>query len=290
MITVLDIAQDARTGIFARAASVLKCGEVSVQIREYSGVRVKYISCSRSQGRVDWAKIADFAGRARGYILCEKGLQLPKRLGFRRFYSRSLYRLMAINGAITALSLLRTDCRRLSLCFCDLSGEYSRYAPLFLPLCGEMTVLTKSRAYSGFADYALAEYGACVRISSNQSALSGCNVIVSPRLAQLENIGGGCVMFTSGGISRNPEIKTVSDYSWGIPPEYRELKPYFLSAEYFSQALYSIAKCTDASKAAPYAFYSDGQRLSAGDVAAYILDAMNAVRSSLDTDGLKAYN
>lgn len=286
MITVLDIEQDARTGIFARAASALKCGEVSVQIRECSGVRVKYISCARSQGRVDWAKIADLAGRARGYILCEKNLQLPKRLGFRRFYSRSLYRLMAINGAITALSLLRTECRRLSLCFCDLSGEYSRYAPLFLPLCGEMTVLTKSRAYSGFADYAMAEYGACVRISANQSAAAGCRVIVAPRFSQLDCIGD-CVMFTSGGISRNPDIKTVSGYSWGMPPEYRELKPYFLSAEYFSQALYSIAKCTDASKAAPYEFYSNGQRLSAGDTASYILDA---VRSRLDTEGAKAYN
>lgn len=287
MITVLDIEQDARTGIFARAASALKCGEVSVQIRECSDVRVKYISCARSQGRIDWGKIAVLAGRARGYILCDKSLQFPRRLGFRRFYSRSLYRLMAINGAITALSLLRTECRRLSLCFCDLSGEYSRYAPLFLPLCGEMTVMTKSRAYSGFADYAMAEYGACVRISANQSAAATCSVIVMPRFSELECIGSGCVMFTSGGISRYPGVKIVSEYSWGMPPGYRELKPCFLSAEYFSQALYSIAKCTDASKAAPYEFYSDRQRLSAGDVASYILDA---VRSRLDTEGAKAYN
>lgn len=288
MITVLDISLDKRQGFFVRAAGALRKADIRVQVKSCGRLKVMYITCHTGFGRVDWGKIADYAGGARGYVLCDKELLLPRRLGFRRFYSQSLSRLMAINGTITVLSLLKTQCRRLSLCFCDPGGEYARYAPLFLPLCGKMTVLTKSGAYSDFPDYAMGEYGACVRVCRDERELSDCRVIVAPRFSPLENYRGErCVMFTAGGESRNPLIKTVGGYSWGLPPKYRPLKPYFLSDEYFSQALYSVAHCADAAKASPYEFDMCGQRLTASDIAAVIA---SQAFPTLDTADSKAYN
>ena len=288
MITVLNITKDKRTGIFARAAGAVKKGSVTVRTKSCGGVTVQLINCERSHGRVDWAKIAGYAAGSRGYVLCERGLLLPKKLNLKRFYSRSLYRLMAINGAISVLSLLKSECRRISLCFCDLSGEYSRYAPLFLPLCGDMTILTKSERYRAFPEYAMGEYGACVRMCKDVRQLARCSVIVSPRFIPLENYRGGqCVAFTVGGISENPMIETIDGYGWGVPPKYRALKPRFLSSEYFSQALYSIEHCTDASRISPYAFYMNGQELTASGVASEILSTVNR---ALDTEDSKVYN
>ncbi|MCQ4023344.1 MULTISPECIES: hypothetical protein [unclassified Ruminococcus] len=286
MITVLDVLQNRASGVFALAGA-LKKGEVNINIKTVGTATVKYISCDRASGRIDWAKIAECAGPTRGYVLCRRGLPVPKKLGFKRFYSQSLFRLMAINGAITVLSLLKTECRKISLCFCDLSGEYSRYAPLFLPLCGTMTILTKSCRYNAFPDYAMGEYGACVSLCTNVRELPSVSVIVAPRFTPLEAYKGrSCTMFSCGE-SCNPRIKSVSAYSWGLPPKYRALKPNFLSSEYFSQALYSIEKCADAAKISPHSFYVGTQKLSAAAVASNIL---SPAFCALDTAPPKAYN
>lgn len=288
MLTVLNINGDKPLGVKNRIRGIIKKGEVAAEVKSSGGVKVMYLYSDRRSGKIDWEKLSEYSGAARGYILCPKSVSLPENLGFKRFYSRSLYRLMAINGALNVLSLLKTECRKITLCFCDEYGEYSKYAPLFLPLCGNMKILTKSDAYRDFADYAMGEYGACVDLCSNSGRLRGCNVFVAPRFVNLENAACfGGFMFTCGGECAHPHIKTINNYSWRLPPQYRSLKPYWSSSEYFSQALYSVEHCAQTAQVSPHTFFVNGRAMSAFALAANLI---STVDSALDTARAKVYN
>lgn len=288
MITVLNIENNNKSGALDFVSGVWKKGEVKAEIKSCAGVKVLYLSCEKRAGKLNWAKIAEYAGSAKGYILCDRSVALPEKSGFKRFYSKSLYRLMSINGAIAVLSLLKGKCRKITLCFCDEYGEYSKYAPLFLPLCGNMKILTESDVYQDFSDYAMGEYGACVDICRDVRELGNCNLFVSPRFTSLEQYRGGeGIMFTSSGKSTNPHIKTVSRYSWSLPPQYRSLKPTNLSNEYFSQALYSITHCSETARVAPHTFFIEEEKMTASGLAENII---SLTVSALDTGKSKVYN
>lgn len=288
MLTVLNINSDKPMGVKNRIRGIMKKSEVTAEVKSSGGVKVMYLYSDRRSGKIDWEKLGEYSGTAKGYVLCPKSVLLPKELGFKRFYSKSLYRLMVINGAVAVLSLLKNECRKITLCFCDEYGEYSKYAPLFLPLCGNMKILTKSDAYRDFADYAMGEYGACVELCSSTGRLSGCNVFVAPRFANLENsVCFGGFMFTFGGECVHPHIKTINNYSWRLPPKYRPLKPLWSSSEYFSQALYSVERCVQTAHVSPHTFFVGGKAMSAFALAANIISTID---SALDTARSKVYN
>lgn len=275
MITVLDIKNISSVGFVGRMSSIWKRGCVRAEIKNSGGIKVMYLSCESNCGRVDWKAVERHAGESKGYILCSRSVVLPEKMGFRRFYSKSLYRLMSINGAISVLSLLKHDCRRISLCFCDECGEYSKYAALFLPLCGSMKILSRSNVYDSFCDYAMGEYGACVDICRSARMVSDCNIFVSPRCVNLEMYcGNGAVMFTGGVKSANSRIKTINDFLWELPKKYSSLKPKNLSEEYFSQALYSIGHCRENALVEPYAFILNGRRMDAAGLAEDIIGSV----------------
>ena len=284
MITVLDIKKDNAGGIKRLLGGILKRGEIRTEVKSGGGIRVKYIECTLSSGKPDWKKIESCAGAAKGYILCKKSLPLPSKMGFNRFHSMSLSRIMALNGAISVLSMMKSKCRRISLCLCDEQGEYIKYAPLFLPLCRDMKIISESGAYNSFPGYAMGEYGACVQLFKSERDINGCDVFISPRFRKLEAYTGcDAVMFTAGGASRNPRIKTVNGYLWDLPQKYRALKPFNMSSEYFSQALFSIEKNTAVARVSPHAFYINGCACSAEEI-------LSLIPCGLDRAGTKAYN
>lgn len=266
MITVLNVIKGKKY-----LMSPWKKGEVEVDIINRCGISLMSITARSHGDKIDWKEISEYAGATKSYILCDKNLRLPQKQGVKRFHSKSLTRLMSIKGAISVLSLLKTRSRKINLCFCDVCGEYKRYAPLFLPLCAQMTVMTKSDAYSTFPDYAIGEYGACAQLCDDIADASRCNFIVSPRGKELERYrGAGAVVFTSVGYATSHRLKVVSNYSWELPPKYRLLKPIFLSDEYFSQALFSIEKRGDVARISPHTFFINGNPFTAGTLASEI--------------------
>lgn len=288
MITVLNVENNNKSGVLELVSGIWKKGEVKAETKNSAGVRVKYLNCEKRGRKLNWDKIEEYAGTAKGYILCDNSVELPAKMGFKRFYSKSLYRLMSINGAIAVLSLLKGRCRKVTLCFCDKQGEYAKYAPLFVPLCGNMKVLTDSDVYQDFSDYAMGEYGACVEICTGVKELGNCNVFVSPRFVNLEQYtGAAAIMFTSTKNITSSRITTVDRYKWSLPKKYRCLKPTQMSNEYFSQALYSIAHCTDTALSAPHTFFSGTKKFKASDLAENIISLGT---SALDTDRSKVYN
>lgn len=280
MISILSF-EPGRGGLAER----LKKGEASHSLLRQGSIEINYIEV---KGRPDWRQIAKLCGESRGWALCSPEVLLPKKLGFKRFYSRSLERIMAINGALEVLSLLKGAQRKITLCFCDIDGSYSRYAPLFLPLCGRMRVLTRSGAYSSFPDYAMGEYGACVSLHKNAGTLGSCNVFVAPKYVSLQGFKGrGALMFTSGRAEQNGMIRQVNRYSWSLPPSLKKLKPLWMSAEYFSQALYSVEKCRELARLSPHTFYIGDKPASAAELSIYFASASGI---GIDTAVPKAYN
>lgn len=280
MISILSF-EPGRGGLAER----LKKGEISCEQLRQSRLKINYINI---RGRADWKRIAQLCGESRGWVLCSPEVLLPEKLGFKRFYSRSLERLMAINGALEVLSLLKGRQRKITLCFCDLDGSYSRYAPLFLPLCGRMKVLTRSGAYSSFPDYAMGEYGACVSLHTKSGSVGNCNVFVAPKYVSLQGFkGGGALMFTSGRAGQNGTIRAVNRYGWSLPPSLKKLKPLWMSAEYFSQALYSVEKCRELARLTPHTFYIGDKPASAAELSIYLAGVSGI---GIDTTPPKAYN
>ncbi len=288
MITVLNVKKQNARGIKGLISGIRRKGEIKTEIKSGGEVRVKYVEYVCGSGKPDWRRIAGCVGQAKGYLLCKRELQLPYKLGFKRFHSLSLSRLMAINGALRALSVIKAERRRVNLCFCDMKGEYIKYAPLFLPMCAEMKIISKSESYEEFPEYAMGEYGACVELCRSAEQVKSCNIFVSPRFAELDGYRGcDALMFTAGGASKNQHIRTVNGYSWRLPAAYRKLKPEGMSSEYFSQALYSIAGVTEMAKTAPHAYRMGGAVYTTAELCGEIESMLS---SGLDRSGSKAYN
>lgn len=241
MLVALNVKNQFPKSFLKKLFNKVRGDRIVTQINNVGGVALRDITYIKRKGKINFEKLSSALGETRS-ILCNEGVVLPE--GFSRFENREFKSLLSINLGVYVLNELKKAGEDLHVVFYDPEGLYGEHLSRLSRVNNSLTVVTnKVEQYSEISENILNDSGAVVSVTDNRLRLMDCRLVIAPEGVREPLTTLGNTVILSG---EKPAL-TLSgvcyyEYSLRTPNSFAALKPARFSAEYFSGALYSLAR------------------------------------------------
>lgn len=241
MLVALNVKNQLPKSLFEKLFNKLRGDKIVTQINNVGGVALRDITYINRKCKVNYDKLASALGETRS-ILCNEGVVLPE--GFSRFENREFKALLSINLGVYILKELKKAGENLPVGFYDPEGKYGEHLSRLSRFNNNLTVVTDDlERYDEISDSILEDSGATVSVTDNRLRLMDCRFVIAPEeVREPFSVLGNTVILSAEKPAVSLSGVCYYEYSLRTPNSFAVLKPQRFSAEYFSGALYSLAR------------------------------------------------
>ena len=241
MLVALTVKRQEPKSYIEKLINRVRGDRIVTEINSVGGVALRDITYISRTDKINYEKLASALGESQN-ILCEKNTVLPS--GFCRFENREFKSLLSINLGVFILSELKKSGVDLPVGFYDPEGVWgdhlkrlSRYNNNILAVTDNLT------RYDKISEEILSGSGAVIIVTDNRHRLADCKIIIAPDgISEPLCCLGNTVVLAGEKPSLSLPCVCYYDYSFRTPNTFASLKPARFSAEYFSGALFSLAR------------------------------------------------
>lgn len=241
-----------------------RAGEVRSHFVSVPGGRYIQIvaECDR-HGRVDWREIRRVAGSEASRMLLPKGICPPPDSGISAFSGQALRQELMRQ---TALQLVRTvpALPRQTIVIYDPQGRHPSLAEDLISLAADVRVVTaRPAAYEEAGQQAMAQHGACLPLTDDDTCVRGAALVLAP-----DGVGGefpspkGWILSGAGGA--HPHM--ITGYIPAACAAYMDTRPPGCDIWWFLAGLYELSTIRSIGAQPPLTLCAGSQHLSLGDV------------------------
>ncbi len=243
MLTALTVLNQEEKNIFKKIIAHIKGNKIKTEVNQVRGVVLRHITYYNCTGKINWKEIDKYVGIQRNHLLCSEYLDLPREMGYRRFYSSDFVQRLCTNMALYILSKLKNP-KEVKVCLYDINGESVDMLQSLLELCPEARVVTQNtELYAEQARIILEETGLSPIINCTTECLEDCEFLIAPcTIAERLPIKSRTVTLTSHCPLTEQEGALYFRYHFKMPNKFEAFKPQELTDLYFASALYTKAR------------------------------------------------
>ena len=241
MLVALNIENQLPKTFIEKLFNKVRGDKIVTEIKNVGGVALRDITYLNSKGKINFDKLAFALGETKS-VLCNEDVTLPE--GFSRFENREFKSLLSINLGVYILKQIKKAGEDLPVGFYDPEGLYIEHLSRLSRFNDNLTVVTDNlELYDEVCESIMYDSGAAVSVTDNRQRLSDCRLIVAPECVREPLATRGSAVILSG---EKPAVSLSGicyyEYSMRTPNTFTALKPPRFTAEYFSGALYSLAR------------------------------------------------
>ncbi|MBR2109370.1 MAG: hypothetical protein IJ932_05460 [Ruminococcus sp.] len=241
MLVALNIENQLPKTRLEKLINTVRGDKIISEIKNIGGVALRDITYINRRGKINLDKLASALGETK-CIICNGDAALPE--GFFRFENREFRSLLSINLGVYILEELKKAGENLPVGFCDPDGLYSEHIIRLSRCCNNLTAVTDNlEQYDEISEKILYDSGAVVSVTDNRRRLADCRLIIAPKRVREPICTLGNTVILSG---EKPSVSLSGvcyyEYSIRTPNSFAVFKPPRFTAEYFSGALYSLAR------------------------------------------------
>lgn len=243
MLTALTIENKSEKKFFKKIIASIKGNKIKTEVNQVRGVILRHITYINYTNNINWQEIDKYVGIQRNHLLCSEYLDLPKDMGYKRFYSNDFVQRLCTNMSLHILSKLDNP-NEVKVCLYDINGESVDMLQNLLEICPEARVVTQNtELYAEQAKMILEETGVSPIINCTTECLEDCDFLIAPcTIAEKLPIKSRTVTLTSHSPLAEQDGALYFRYHFKMPNKFEELKPQELSDLYFASALYTKAR------------------------------------------------
>lgn len=243
MLTALTVINKTEKNFFKRILAYFKGNKIKTDVNQVRGVMLRHINYINRTGKINWQEIDKYVGIQRNHLLCSEYLQLPKDMGYKRFYSEDFVKRLCTNMALYILSKVENS-SDIKVCLYDVNGESADMLHNLLKICPEARVITQNaELYTQQANLILEETGISPLISCTTESLEECDFLIAPcTIAEKLPLQSKTVTLTSHSPLVEQDGVIYFRYHFKMPNKFEALKPQELTDLYFASALYTKAR------------------------------------------------
>lgn len=246
MITALTIKHEQPNGLKERFRALFSPYEINLkQIKDdYLGLEMVHITYIQKSGKVRFNKIKKSVNADFHETLCSNSVNLPRKLGFKRFDNPMYVRRLCINAAESYIKSLNRSPNELRISLFDPSGRFSFAAERLIKYTNSLQVATSAiRFYQSENERFMQEYGATIFVHSNLYDVIPCDILIAPQTITMPISCSSTMTIFTGSRPKAPVSGIVHDnFSVKLPVCLEDIKPTELSDTYFLSALYILGK------------------------------------------------
>lgn len=243
MLTALTVTNKTDKVWFKRLINYIKGNKIKTEVKQVRGVTLRHIEYTNRTGTINWDEIDRFVGIQRNHLLCSEYLELPKNMGYKRFYSDEFAKRLCTNMALYVLDKVKNT-ENIKVGLYDISGDSSDVLIHLLKYCpNTITVTDNNEEYYQQSEYILQETGISPIITNSRESLEVCDLIVAPCVInEILPICNKAIVLTCGCPTKEQNGTLYFRYHFKMPNKFDAIKPAELSDYYFASALYTKAR------------------------------------------------
>lgn len=243
MLTALTIKNKTDNFWIKRLLNYIKGNKIKTDVKQVRGVTLRHIEYINRTGKIDWYDIDKYVGIQRNHLLCSEYIELPKNMGYKRFYSEEFAQRLCTNMALYVLEKIESP-EKLRVCLYDKKGESADVLIHLLKYCPEAKVITDNRdIYTAQSQIIMDETGISPYISSTAESLESCDFLIAPCIIEEKlPLSSRTITLTSHCPQAEQSGAVYFRYHFRMPNKFETIKPAELSDFYFASALYTKAR------------------------------------------------
>lgn len=191
------------------------------------------------RGKIYWSNVLANVGKAGKNLLLREDILPEKFAHLKRFESKNFHKILCVNSALKALSLIPPMRMPAEVAVIDLNGSCASHITPLPKYCRGIKIITaRDGAYERFKAHAMEEYGCAVMTGDNISRAFESPVVIMPNGSQR------AIAFSRNTLifAPNPEniysSKVLVPEGINLKSKYLNLVPKDIPPAYFAAALY----------------------------------------------------
>ena len=237
MLTSLYVETIKKESLLDRFICKLRRDKIRTYIKQASGISIRCVEYVSYSGKVNFIRLDRIIGAQRNRLLCDKSIELPKDMGYKRFDDSAYKERLCTNLALTLLKSAENS--HISVGIIDMDAQFTTLPQDVLSYTDNVVVVTAcDDIYKEVSQQLIEETGAIIRLSKSFESLNKCELVIAPSGVQRYVASADTVLLTTRKSSDYVNVEAVSDYTVKLPKMLLELCPKGIDATYFAGALY----------------------------------------------------
>lgn len=269
MLTALFVQNETQSGRVKTLINRLRGNKTTTEIYTAAGVVLRVITYFNRNGRINCTKLSRALGDC-GEVLCSADTILPE--GYERFKNSVFKSRLTVNFGVKVLSELKNISPDSAVALYDPDGDFSEAAKRISRYNNNLIVVSDNLSYYEIiCAEILSDSGAVVTLSDNRRRLSDCRLVIAPDVIKESlPLPGDSVILTGGKPGTELSGMCYCEYNFRTPNMFRNIKPAEFSAEYFSGALYSLARQYELGSIVPASCFNNQVSQTSASICNYL--------------------